>query len=143
MLIHTENVIPLRHLKNEIMPFAAAGMNLQINILSEVDRKRKAIFCNITHMWNLKGTYQWKKNKLTDIENRLVVAKEGRTWCLGLADEIYLYIEWIKNEVLQYGTGNSIQYLAINHNEKEYTCQPESICCTAQMNYTSINFFNF
>ena len=72
-----------------------------------------------------------------------MVAKEGRTWCLGLADEIYLYIEWIKNEVLQYGTGNSIQYLAINHNEKEYTCQPESICCTAQMNYTSINFFNF
>ena len=58
MLIHTENVIPLRHLKNEIMPFAAAGMNLQINILSEVDRERKTIFCNITHMWNLKGTYQ-------------------------------------------------------------------------------------
>ena len=25
MLIHTENGIPLRHLKNEIMPFAAAG----------------------------------------------------------------------------------------------------------------------
>ena len=44
MLIHTENGIPLRHLKNEIMPFAAAGMNLEINILMEVDRKRKTIF---------------------------------------------------------------------------------------------------
>ena len=47
-----------------------------------------------------------------------MVAKEGRTGSLGLADEIYLYIEWIKNEVLQYGTGNFIQYLAINHNGK-------------------------
>ena len=35
-----------------------------------------------------------------------------------------------KNEVLQYGTGNSIQYLATNHNGKEYKCRAESICCT-------------
>ena len=33
----------LRHFKNEIMPFAAAWMDLEINILSEVDRKRKTI----------------------------------------------------------------------------------------------------
>ena len=44
MLIHTENGIPLRHLKNEIMSFSAAWMNLEINILSEVDRNRKTIF---------------------------------------------------------------------------------------------------
>ena len=49
-----------------------------------------------------------------------MVAKKGRTGGLGLADTIYLYIEWIKNEVLQYGTGNSILYLAINHKGKEY-----------------------
>ena len=56
---------------------------------------------------------------------------QGRKdWKLGLADEIYLYIEWIKNEVLQYGTGNFIQYLGINHNGKEYICRAESICCT-------------
>ena len=35
---------PLRHLKNEIMPFAAAWMDLEINILMEGDRKRKTIF---------------------------------------------------------------------------------------------------
>ena len=58
MLIHTENGIPLRHLKNEIMPFTAAWKNVEINILSEVDRKRKTIFCDITHVWNLKRTYQ-------------------------------------------------------------------------------------
>ena len=43
LLIHREWT-PLRHLKNEIMPFAAAGMNLEINILMEVDRKREANF---------------------------------------------------------------------------------------------------
>ena len=80
---------------------------------------------------------------LTDIENRLVFAKEGRTGSLGLADEISLYIEWRKNEVLQYGTGNSIQYLAINHNGKEYTCRAESVCCAAEMSYTSIMFLIF
>ena len=44
MLIHTENGTPPRHLQNEIMPFAAAWMDLEINILMEVDRKRKTIF---------------------------------------------------------------------------------------------------
>ena len=135
--------IPLRHLKNEIMPFTAAWKNVEINILSEVDRKRKTILCHITHMWNLKGTYQWNRNRLTDIENRLVLAKEGSTGSLGLADEIYLYIEWINNEVLQYATGNFIQHLGINHIGKEYICQAESICCTAEMDYASIICFNF
>ena len=46
--------------------------------------------------------------------------QEGKDWGLGLADEIYLQIEWIRNEVLQYGTGNSILYLTINHKGKEY-----------------------
>ena len=58
MLIHTENGISFRCLKKVIMSFAAAWMNLEINILSEEDRKRKTIFCDITHLWNLKGTYQ-------------------------------------------------------------------------------------
>ena len=40
---HTHTGILLRHFKNEIMPFAAAWMDLEINILSEVDRKRKTI----------------------------------------------------------------------------------------------------
>ena len=34
----------LRHLENGIMPFAAAWMDLEINILMEGDRKRKIIF---------------------------------------------------------------------------------------------------
>ena len=44
VLIHTENGILLRHLKHEIMPLAAAWMDLGINILLEGDRKRKTAF---------------------------------------------------------------------------------------------------
>ena len=44
MFIHTENGISPRRLKNEIMPFAAAWMDLEFNILMEADRKRKTIF---------------------------------------------------------------------------------------------------
>ena len=60
--------------KNEIMPFA------EIIILSKI-RKRRQIPCDITHMWNLKYytnqcSYKNKEtNRLTDTENRLVIAK--------------------------------------------------------------------
>ena len=82
-------------------------------------------------MWNLrhKGTYLRNRNRLMDIENRLVVAKGegvGEEWCgrLGLADvSYYIYIEWINNKALLYSTENIlnyIQYPMINQNGKEY-----------------------
>ena len=37
--------------RNEIMPLAATWMDLEIIIVSEVERQ---ISCDITHMWNLK-----------------------------------------------------------------------------------------
>ena len=85
--------------KNEIVPFAATWMDLEIIILSEVkqDRERQ-ILHDITYRWNLK----YDTNELiyeieTDIEKRLVVAKgedgwRGWIWSLGLADVNY-YIE--------------------------------------------------
>ena len=39
--------------KNEIMPFAATWMELEIIILSEVSQKEKDKYM-ISHMWNLK-----------------------------------------------------------------------------------------
>ena len=65
--------------KNEIMPFAATWMELEILILSEVSQKEKDKYHMISHMWNLKcGTNASNynnRNRLTDIENRLAVAK--------------------------------------------------------------------
>ena len=40
--------------KNEIMPFAATWMQLEIIIWSEVNQKERQIPCNGTYMWNLK-----------------------------------------------------------------------------------------
>ena len=40
-MVHIHNGIPLRHQKNEIMPFIAIWMQLEIFILSEVSHKEK------------------------------------------------------------------------------------------------------
>ena len=63
--------------------------------------------------------------KITDIENRLVVAKgegvgERMEWEAGVSRCKLLYMEWINNKLLQYSTGNYIQCPMINHNGKEY-----------------------
>ena len=77
----------------------------------------------IRHKW----IYLRNRNRLTDIENKLVVAR-GRLltvaggWIesLGLADaNYYIYIGWISKKVLLYGTGNCIQYLVVNYKGKE------------------------
>ena len=39
--------------KNEIMPFAATWMELEILILSEVSQKEKDKYHMISHIWNL------------------------------------------------------------------------------------------
>ena len=40
--------------KNEIMPFAATRMDLEIIILSEISQTEKEIPYDITYTWNLK-----------------------------------------------------------------------------------------
>ena len=65
-----------------------------------------------------------KQKQSTDIENRLVAVKGeegggGIDWESGNSRGKLLYIEWIKNKVLLYRTGNHIQYPVINHNRKE------------------------
>ena len=68
---------------------------------------------------------QRKRNRLTDTENRLVVAsekgKQRRDRCK------LLYIEWI-NKVLLYSTGNCVQHPVINHNGKEYEKEHVYVC---------------
>ena len=44
--------------KNEIMPFAATWMDLEIVILSEVSETEKDKYHMISLMWNLKNGYK-------------------------------------------------------------------------------------
>ena len=76
------------------MLFAAAWMELETLILSEVSQKER--YHMISHIWNLiYGTNEsFQENKIMDMENRLVVAMgEGKgvgwTGNLGLIDANY------------------------------------------------------
>ena len=64
--------------KSEILPLAATWMQLEIIILSEVSQTEKDKY-DITYMWNLKKwykrTYLQNRNRLTDMENKLMVTK--------------------------------------------------------------------
>ena len=66
-----------------------------------------------------KITYR-KKNKLMNLENRLVVAKkegEGVGWTrsFGLVDNKLLDLEWISNEILLYSPRKTIWSLVMEH----------------------------
>ena len=62
------------------------------------------------------------ENKITDMENRLVVAKgEGREWDgwgFGVSRCKRFHLEGISPEVLLYSTGNYIQYLRKGQNRR-------------------------
>ena len=63
------------------------------------------------------------RNRLTDMENRLVALKEegggsGMDWEFGVSRCKLLYLKWISNELLQFSTGNYIRSLGINHDGK-------------------------
>ena len=91
--------------------------------------------------------YLRNRNRLRDIDNRLVVTK-GEGVGRGMEQEVgvsrckLLYIEWINNKVLLYSIGDYIQYPVINHSGKEYekectyicVCVTESLCCTVEIN---------
>ena len=65
--------------KNEIIPFAATWMDLENSILSEVQERQ--ILYDITYMWNLKNNTNgstYKIERLTDMENKLIVTKGER-----------------------------------------------------------------
>ena len=88
-------------------------------------------------MWNLKydtNELIYKINRLTDIENGLVVAKGkgdggGLDWEFGISRCKLLCIEWINNQILLYSTENYIQYPVINHNGKEFLKLEDKIVC--------------
>ena len=61
--------------KNEIMPFAAMWMDLEIIILSEVSQTNIWYHSYVESKKWYKWTYLQNRNRLTDIENKLMVTK--------------------------------------------------------------------
>ena len=57
-MVQISNEILLSHKKNEIMPFAAIWMDLEIIILSEL--RERQISYDITYMWNLQIKTRYK-----------------------------------------------------------------------------------
>ena len=95
----------------------------------------------ITHMWNLKhDTNDQNKNRLTDIENKLLVNKDERD---GVGTDklesglIYtlLYTKEIIHTDLLYNPGNNTQCVVI-YDRKEHTYTHISLCCTPEINTT-------
>ena len=69
--------------KNEIMPFAAIWMDLEIIILNEVSqRKTNSIWYHLYVESKKKKRYKWtyiqNRNRPTDIESKLIVIKGER-----------------------------------------------------------------
>ena len=52
-MVRIHNGMLLNHKKNEIMPFAATWMDLDIIILSKVNQRERKRSYDITVMWNL------------------------------------------------------------------------------------------
>ena len=80
------------------MPFAATWMDLEIVILSEVHQTEKDKY-DITYMWILRKWYTWtylqNRNRVTDVENKLMVTKGERgggiNWEIGIDTYTLLY----------------------------------------------------
>ena len=64
--------------KNEIMPFAATWMDLEMIPLSEA--RERQIPDDIMYRWNLTQMNLGNRNRLTDIENKLIITKRERGW---------------------------------------------------------------
>jgi len=78
------------------------------------------------------------KQKHTDVESRLVVAKRegGEVLEFGLSRYKLLYIGWVNNKVLLYSIGNYIQYAVIKHNGKFIYIYIHTHTCTYIYMYT-------
>ena len=107
--------------KNEIMPFSATWMDLEIIVLNEVrQRKTSTIWYHLyveSKIWH-KWTYLQNRNRLTDAENIPVVASGagrggGMEWEFGVSKCQLLCIQCM-DKVLLYSMRNYIHCPRIN-----------------------------
>ena len=73
--IHS-GLLPIHKKKKGILPFAITWMEFEGIMLSELSQIEKQILYDLSYMSNLRQTKNKKSpTKLTDTENRLVVAR--------------------------------------------------------------------
>ena len=93
--------------KNKTMPFATTWMDPEIVILGEVSQRRKNILWYLLYVESKKKWYKWtylkNRNRLTDLENKLVVAsgKAGGRNSLGVWDG---YVHTARTSCIVHGT---------------------------------------
>ena len=99
---------------------AETQMDLEIIILSE-ESQRKTISYDTPYMWNQNKWYKWtylqNRNRVTDVENKLMVTKGARGGRDKLGDwdwHIHTTIYKINKDLL-YSTGNSTQYSVMTY----------------------------
>ena len=91
---------------------------------SKSERERQMMYFYVEYkIWH-KWTYIWKRNRLTDMESRLVVdngegGQGGKDWEFGICRQIIVY-RTDKQQDLLCHRGNYSQYPVINHHGKEY-----------------------
>ena len=79
-MAHIHNEVLLNHKKNEIKSFAAKWMDLETVILSEVSQTNIIFYhLYVEPKQMIKYTFLQNRNRLTDIENKFMVAK-GERW---------------------------------------------------------------
>ena len=75
-MVYLYSEILLSHKKNEILPFAATRMDLEIIILSEASQTEKdkyhmiSLICRILKKKWYRGVYIQNRNRCKDIENK-------------------------------------------------------------------------
>ena len=99
---HIHNGIYSAIKKHEIMPFAAAQIDLESLVLSEGSQTEKY---DLPYMWTLKRNYTneilQNRKRLTDLENELMVAgEEGIVREFRMDMHTRLYLKWITNKDL-------------------------------------------
>ena len=85
--------------KNEIMPFAATWMDLEIIILSEVNQAERQVSYDITYMWNL-WWYKWVDwnflSKCRDYQIKQHMKSRNKDFFLSDSHVKHKYTHWKK-----------------------------------------------
>ena len=115
-VVNIYNEVLLMHLKDEVMPFAATWMDLEIVILSEESQRRRNIIWHPLYVESEKKWYKWaykpeRTHRLREWTYgcQSKGCREGIFREFGINMYTLLYLKWITNKDLLYSTWNFAQ----------------------------------